>query len=92
MAKATALDTTRRSRAVRRKMGRLPLRAQVVATGSRKEKPNSSKNTIIAPSRRLFFLSWTSLLPARLSPVFCLARLHVAKVFEHYSPIYPALA
>jgi len=30
------------SRAVRRKMGRLPFRAQVVATGSRKEKPNSS--------------------------------------------------
>jgi hypothetical protein len=49
--KATAVDKTRRSRAVRRKMGRLPLRAQVVASGSRKEKPNSSKNTTIAPSR-----------------------------------------
>src|ERR1035437_9690029 len=38
------------------------------------------------------FLSWANLFPSRLSPVFCLARLHVAKVFEHYSPIYPARA
>jgi len=38
------------------------------------------------------FLSWASLLPARLSLVFRLARLHAAMVFEHYSLTCPVLA
>jgi len=38
-------------------MGRLPLRAQVVATGSRKEKPNSSKeHDDCAEPPTLFFI------------------------------------